>query len=346
MDAWLAMAADMEEPEPQGPPTPSSSTAVNAPTEGSVSPSTAMPHEASQQLPQQHERIVCVIDPVVYVEEFAFDDDTARLCVHPSGEWRYAWTPQVIEPVLPVRRSRGKQLRKKRTASFFTGTAAESAGNEAVALAEENVFTCDIEARSWRWLLNHFPSHRGCHFCDVRDLMEHGKCFCCRHSQVCTLDDLDVDDLDDFTAGFSCRPFSFARSKKEVPATEHKDHDLFYKTVAFIKKYKPRRATLENVWGILVPESGEQAPLVGFLEFLYEELPEYSVVCFVSSAILHVWFTRYKVYIQLHRNDVGGAAACIRQENLIKVIAINNWVIRVNRCKVIGNKVDVNSWSV
>ena len=258
--------------------------------------------------------------PKDYCQEVGMDEETASSLMTAEGGWRYFWSPEMLEPTLPVRRSRGKQLRKARSASFFTGTAAESAGHQATGIAEDVVFTCDSAVSSWQWILGNGP-HGGCHFTDARQLIDEGHCFCCRHNQICHLENLNCDDLDEFSAGFLCTPYSLARTRRREGTREHPDADLYEKTINFVARFQPRRCELESVYGFLCPEKAgaERAPIYDFLDFCAEKIPNYHVTVYVTPGNTHLWFDRARCYISLIRNDVGGARAAERQRKLVTV---------------------------
>ena len=145
LDTWLAMVEAMD-PEPQPLPGPASSSGQSATDSSnvgvvvSVQPSASKGSAPVEKKPDSDEATPKVFDPVAFVSEFNFDDETAKGILGSGGTWRYFWTPDIVEPTLPVRRSRGKQQRKSRTASLFSGTVAERAGHEATLIAEQCVY--------------------------------------------------------------------------------------------------------------------------------------------------------------------------------------------------------------
>lgn len=281
LDSWLAEAEEADRPRRQTlhpAPEPQSCSSGSNKTKSAELPSTQLLESASPTGTAQvrASKLESSLDPLKFAHEFSFDDQTAQHLLSVDGGWKYAWSPDILEPTLLVRRSRGKQLRPVRTASLFTGTAAGTAGFRGTGIAERSVFTCDNSVASWQWIRNHGPEH-GCHFLDARELIDTGSCYCVRHQQICQLADLDIQDLDEVEAGFACQPFSMSRSGRHEGTQEHPDYDLYAKTIRFVKRHQPKRCRLENVWGFMVPENrqGGRAPIYDLLDLCAQEVPNY-----------------------------------------------------------------------
>ena len=241
-----------------------------------------------------------------------------------GAAWSYKWNPDINEPLADVTASRGPQQRRIKLLSLFSGTHPEEIAYEQASIDHHCVCTCDIKVESWRWIYNHYPNLEACHFLDLRELCDpttNSTSWCCRHADQCrTVEMLQPFEVDELIAGVSCKPFSVTRTGRLTMGTQqHGDSDLLPRTLDVIERILPRRAVIENVFGMAKPERpGEPSPLQNLLDTLNTRFPMYAHCVLVFPGNTHLCFARRRLYIVMVHNNYGGNRAVERTKLCVK----------------------------
>ena len=239
-----------------------------------------------------------------------------------SEKSKYIFQDDLNDPLKAIQEARGPQLRALRSCSLFTGLGAEKAGKEATGAADQACFSADLKSESWWWILKSWVDDVSCHFTDVRELVETGSGWCCRHGQVCSIVHLEPGDIEDFDAGVVCRPYTNARTgRRQLGSKNHADRDLLAKTMSFIVRYRPRKGRIENVFGFVQADTAnEPSALQEFVgELEVETCNEYDWAIFVFTGTTHMWMPRRRVYICIFHRESCGKLAVFRTECMVKV---------------------------
>ena len=243
--------------------------------------------------------------------------ERANACVHDTS---LLFKSNLLDPLEQVRRFRGPVLHAHCMASVCTGAGPESQIDNVLEVQTRHFFTCDIKATAFRWIEANGPASEH-HFVDVREMacsieqLLNGKiriqARCARHGmQICTVD-ITPGELHMLTAGISCKPFSNARTGRRSGTTAHRDEDLFQHCIRLVKALQPGILLLENVHGIIFPESklNKSSPLNRFLKAFKDENPLYHVIVFVVTGKLWLVQSRKRVYVAFFHERVGGSHA-------------------------------------
>ena len=172
------------------------------------------------------------------------------------------------------------------------------------------------------------PHEIQAHFVDMREVAENLtissdsnkpwiktvtlKGFCALHGREHAMNTV-VGTVDCIISGLSCKPFSCARSKRfSQGSNAHKDADLYQAFLQILRALKPKIALVENVYGLLLPESKQvkQTPLETFLAEVAASCEGYHPVVFLMHGSTFMILTRRRVYILLIHESAGGARAC------------------------------------
>ena len=218
------------------------------------------------------------------------------------------WLPYIKDFVQPWRAQLGEAHRPLRVASICSGVAPEYLFEELFGIPCHFVFTCDSKMAAYKFLeLNGCRSDH--HFTSAAELCMKGAGVCARHNfSTCACDE---EPLDLLVAGITCRPYSQARLGRFSAGTgAHEECGLVECFIQALRRFKPRKAILENVVGFTMAESGSDrtAPYQRLVTRMREEFGEtYILTCFVLAAETWLVWKRRRIYIICTRELAGGA---------------------------------------
>ena len=189
----------------------------------------------------------------------------------------------------------------------------------------EHVFSADNKQACMKFWQDNYPEVFKHQFYDVTEMaeMDTAKCTKCFGLCVCTMAIMCLDVL---IAGFSCKPYSTARTGRHSEGTtKHKDVKVLHAVLRWIVLCQPKCCILENVFGFAVPESETctETPLQRLLADLRVLVPQYVVSIIVAAGDTFMSWRRRRLYIVLHHEAIGGAGAAARMQRMIKDIFIN-----------------------
>eukprot|EP00931_Biecheleriopsis_adriatica_P097636 TRINITY_DN7144_c0_g1_i4.p1 TRINITY_DN7144_c0_g1~~TRINITY_DN7144_c0_g1_i4.p1 ORF type:complete len:587 (+),score=89.84 TRINITY_DN7144_c0_g1_i4:119-1879(+) len=156
-----------------------------------------------------------------------------------------------------------------------------------VELTIDHRFACDVDRASRRFIVEN--TRPMAMFSDLlaRDVIGH----CLRANRP----RLVPSGLDIYVAGFPCKDFSLLNSNR--PCLDGPHAGIFHGVVNYIKRHQPTTYVLENVQGLLMSKSGEQAPIKTVMKLL-RSLPHYEVRGWrVNSKDYYIPQHRARVYI-------------------------------------------------
>ena len=206
----------------------------------------------------------------------------------------------VLSPYYEVRKQQPMSM--CRLGSLYSGLCSESFALTQMQIPHVIKFTCDSKEAAYNFMKENGVIGE-LHFLNVTDLLNPERPAGCIKRDTGELTEIFVPrgafgELDVIVGGTSCRPNSAARTGRRSGAAPPSQHPEAFTTPAFIDMvalHEPLIAILENVLGMLFPESKQttETPFHQLMQLCEEKTPQYSLCIFtLDHGIWMPWHRR------------------------------------------------------
>ena len=219
---------------------------------------------------------------------------------NPTCDLGKLWLPLIAGPLQPGRESRGHQRDTWNIASICTGVSPEDRVGGLFQTNHRLVFTNDPKGWAIKWIETNNFKQPDVHFVDLKDVAAGKPAFTATGDQIRLQEFIRGLMIHVLLAGISCRPSSFARTKRAQDIWSHPDTWMLAAFLDSLLLTDAEAGVVENVDGFLKTDQKTGISPVFRLAQLAEEkgiLTRWAMLVVVLDGKTFLVWDRHRVWI-------------------------------------------------